>query len=51
MEDQRVGGLFMWIPGNFVYLLTLTVLFFKWFNEEERKSLRSAQRRPPTHKP
>ena len=51
MEDQRVGGLFMWIPGNFVYLLTLTVLFFKWFNEEERKSSRSAQRRPPPHKP
>lgn len=37
-EDQRVGGLLMWIPGNFVYLTTMTVLFFRWFAEEERKS-------------
>jgi hypothetical protein len=28
----------MWIPGNFVYLLTLTILFFQWFGHEERKS-------------
>ncbi|MDA1279843.1 MAG: cytochrome c oxidase assembly protein [Chloroflexi bacterium] len=37
-EDQRVGGLLMWIPGNFVYLGSLTVLFFRWFADEERKS-------------
>jgi len=40
IEDQRIGGLLMWIPGNFVYLATLTVLFFRWFAEEERKSSR-----------
>jgi putative membrane protein len=39
-EDQQTGGLLMWLPGNFVYLATLTVLFFKWFGEEERKSRR-----------
>lgn len=39
-EDQRTGGLLMWLPGNFVYLSTMTVLFFKWFSEEERKSSR-----------
>ena len=43
-EDQRVGGLFMWIPGNFVYLSTMTVLFFKWFGEEERKSSQRVRR-------
>ncbi|MBH65645.1 MAG: hypothetical protein CL784_03940 [Chloroflexi bacterium] len=50
-EDQRVGGLFMWIPGNFVYLATMTVLFFKWFGEEERKSSRRNSRsRPPARR-
>ncbi len=38
LSDQRIGGLIMWVPGNFVYLLTMTVLFFKWFESEERKS-------------
>ena len=47
MEDQRTGGLLMWIPGNFVYLATLTVLFFRWFAAEEKKSSRQTRRRPP----
>ncbi len=38
VEDQSTGGLLMWIPGNLVYLATMTILFFRWFNEEERKS-------------
>ncbi len=46
-EDQRVGGLFMWIPGNFVYLSTMTILFFKWFGEEERKSSQRVRRSSP----
>ncbi len=41
-EDQRTGGLLMWIPGNFVYLTTVTILFFKWFKEEEQKTSRQA---------
>ncbi|MBU96854.1 MAG: hypothetical protein CL901_02055, partial [Dehalococcoidia bacterium] len=41
VADQSTGGLLMWIPGNLVYLATMMVLFFKWFNEEERKSRRS----------
>jgi len=36
--DQRIGGLIMWIPGNTVFLITLTILFFKWsYNQNERK--------------
>lgn len=45
-EDQRIGGLLMWIPGNFVFLTTMTILFFRWFAEEERKSFRKAASRP-----
>ncbi len=40
-EDQRVGGLLMWIPGNIVYLTTLTTLFFRWFGGEERRNRRA----------
>ena len=45
VEDQRVGGLLMWLPGNFVFLATMIVLFFRWFAEEERKSFRKAASR------
>ena len=37
-EDQRIGGLLMWIPGNIVYLATLTTLFLRWFAQEDRKN-------------
>jgi cytochrome c oxidase assembly factor CtaG len=40
VEDQSTGGLIMWIPGNLVYLATMTVLFFRWFAYEEKKSRR-----------
>ena len=39
-EDQRIGGLLMWIPGNIVYLATLTTLFLRWFANEDRKNRR-----------
>jgi len=28
--DQHVGGLIMWIPGGLVFLLTISVVFFRW---------------------
>jgi cytochrome c oxidase assembly factor CtaG len=46
VEDQRMGGLLMWIPGNFVYLTTMMVLFFRWFAAEERVSSLRATDRP-----
>ncbi len=30
LEDQRLGGLIMWIPGGLVFLGVLTIVFFKW---------------------
>lgn len=39
-EDQRIGGLLMWIPGNVIYLATLTTLFLRWFANEDRKNRR-----------
>ena len=45
LSDQRIGGLIMWVPGNFVYLLTMTVLFFKWYESEEQKTRSQRPRR------
>jgi putative membrane protein len=30
MEDQLMGGLIMWIPGGFIFVIIMTVVFFKW---------------------
>jgi putative membrane protein len=28
--DQHLGGLIMWIPGGLVFLIALSVVFFRW---------------------
>jgi putative membrane protein len=28
--DQHLGGLIMWIPGGLIFLIALTVVFFRW---------------------
>lgn len=38
IEDQRLGGLIMWIIGSFYYLIVMGVVFFTWFEREEAKS-------------
>ncbi|HEU4324831.1 MAG TPA: cytochrome c oxidase assembly protein [Roseiflexaceae bacterium] len=35
LDDQRIAGLLMWIPGSLVYFGVLTVIFFRWFNANE----------------
>src|ERR1700712_2216188 len=35
--DQQAGGLIMWIPGALVFLLVLTIVFFRWFGEDDYK--------------
>lgn len=35
LEDQRLAGLLMWVPGALVYLGALTVVFFRWFSRGE----------------
>jgi putative membrane protein len=37
LEDQRLGGLIMWIPGGFVFIGVLSVAFFRWVREFERQ--------------
>lgn len=35
-EDQQWGGMTMWIPGALIYLIALTVVFFVWFEGQEK---------------
>jgi putative membrane protein len=30
LEDQLLGALIMWIPGGIVFIIIMTVVFFKW---------------------
>jgi putative membrane protein len=34
LDDQRLGGLLMWIPGNLWIFGAIAVLFFRWSREE-----------------
>jgi putative membrane protein len=30
MDDQLLGGLIMWVPGGVIFMLIMTVIFFRW---------------------
>ena len=36
LEDQKLGGLLMWVPGNLWMFGAIAILFFKWAKEQER---------------
>ncbi len=42
LEDQRIGGLLMWIPGNLWMFGAIGVLFFLWNREQVREDARDA---------
>ena len=35
--DQQLGGLIMWVPGNMVYIVIMSVLFIRWMQKQEAK--------------
>ncbi len=37
MEDQKIGGVIMWVPGSMMYILAALILISRWLQEEERK--------------
>jgi putative membrane protein len=39
LEDQRIGGLLMWVPGNMWMFGVIAVIFFFWNREEERAGM------------
>ncbi|MBA2754787.1 MAG: hypothetical protein H0U40_10055, partial [Chloroflexia bacterium] len=35
--DQEIAGLLMWVGGNTIFLLLITVIFLRWAASEERQ--------------
>lgn len=35
LDDQRLGGLIMWVPGGFLMFLSMTICFFVWVQREQ----------------
>ena len=38
LDDQRLGGAIMWIPGSMMYVIAVIVLVTLWLNEQEREA-------------
>jgi putative membrane protein len=34
LEDQRLGGLIMWVPGGLFFWLVMSVVYFRWSRRE-----------------
>ncbi len=37
MEDQRIAGVIMWVPGSMMYIVAALILIGRWLQQEERK--------------
>ncbi|MCA9876780.1 MAG: cytochrome c oxidase assembly protein [Thermomicrobiales bacterium] len=46
--DQQLAGILMWIVVSSIYLLLITIIFFRWANPEEQKDRPSRQTPSPT---
>jgi putative membrane protein len=44
VDDQRLGGLIMWIPGSLYYWGVLSVVYFRWAASERRADLALLER-------
>ena len=40
LEDQRLGGLIMWMPAGLVYIVAGLALFAGWMREAEARVLK-----------
>lgn len=41
LDDQRLGGLIMWVIGSVFYLVVMGIVFFTWFEREEERGRRA----------
>lgn len=47
LEDQKIGGTIMWVPGHSAFLVALTIVFFRWVREDAAKAGMSASAQAP----
>jgi putative membrane protein len=39
LDDQRIAGLIMWLPGNMLYFIALMIIFGLWMRQQERAEI------------
>ncbi len=37
LADQRLGGVIMWVPGTLVFLVAMTIVYFRWAGHDEER--------------
>ena len=45
LQDQQIGGAIMWVPGHLIFLVALTIVFFRWASDTSDSAERFADRR------
>ena len=40
LDDQRLGGVIMWVPGGLVLWIAITAVYFRWTQREVREDER-----------
>ncbi|HEX2095450.1 MAG TPA: cytochrome c oxidase assembly protein [Longimicrobiaceae bacterium] len=48
LEDQRLGGLIMWVPGGLTLWIAITVVYFRWTQREVAEDEAEMRRRRVT---
>lgn len=38
LTDQRLGGVIMWVPGTLVFLVVMTIVYFRWAGGGEERA-------------
>ena len=46
VEDQRLGGVIMWVPGGLTLWLAITAVYFRWTRRERAEEERIPLRQP-----
>lgn len=49
VEDQKLGGLLMWVPGGLFYWMIMSVVYFRWAGTERRPDRPMVIGRMPGH--
>ena len=47
LEDQRLGGVIMWVPGGLVLWIAITAVYFRWTQREVDEDNARVPVRPP----
>lgn len=49
LEDQRLGGLLMWVPGGLSWWVAISIIYFRWARREEaiEEAARHGTAEPP----